>query len=285
MHQPNILNSYRKENDHEPPQRPIPPELHAAVARAGQEAPGLQHGHRQQRSHRAATVPPGGYPRLADERLRVLPGHARQGGQAARRARAAPLPRGELARVAAVHPQGTRRARLDRGADPDRADRHLRRALCRGARAVQREGTLDADLPRDGHQRLEPRQRGLPPHARRARQGLRSGQGRACLSRRASEPANAPGRLALYRFPTSTTAYSRPRADPSAHRATPAPDTHPVQAPPAASHPHPRPPHTDQTWRAPSEPPTPSLNLGRMFWLWWKTLSGSYVVFTSTSRS
>ena len=23
----------------------------------------------------------------------------------------------------------------------------------------------------------------------------------------------------------------------------------------------------------------------RMFWLWWKTLSGSYVVFTSTSRS
>lgn len=23
---------------------------------------------------------------------------------------------------------------------------------------------------------------------------------------------------------------------------------------------------------------------GRMFWLWWKTLSGSYVVFTSTSR-
>ncbi len=24
---------------------------------------------------------------------------------------------------------------------------------------------------------------------------------------------------------------------------------------------------------------------GRMFWLWWKTLSGSYVVFTSTSRS
>jgi len=30
--------------------------------------------------------------------------------------------------------------------DPDRADRHLRRALCRGARAVQREGTLDAGL-------------------------------------------------------------------------------------------------------------------------------------------
>jgi len=28
-----------------------------------------------------------------------------------------------------------------------------------------------------------------------------------------------------------------------------------------------------------------SLNLGLMFWLWWKTLSGSYVVFTSTSRS
>jgi hypothetical protein len=27
------------------------------------------------------------------------------------------------------------------------------------------------------------------------------------------------------------------------------------------------------------------LDLGRMFWLWWKTLSGSYVVFTSTSRS
>ena len=27
------------------------------------------------------------------------------------------------------------------------------------------------------------------------------------------------------------------------------------------------------------------LNPGRMFWLWWKTLSGSYVVFTSTSRS
>jgi hypothetical protein len=26
-------------------------------------------------------------------------------------------------------------------------------------------------------------------------------------------------------------------------------------------------------------------NLGRMFWLWWKTLSGSYMVFTSTSRS
>jgi hypothetical protein len=25
--------------------------------------------------------------------------------------------------------------------------------------------------------------------------------------------------------------------------------------------------------------------LGRMFWLWWKTLSGSYAVFTSTSRS
>src|SRR5262245_36021027 len=24
---------------------------------------------------------------------------------------------------------------------------------------------------------------------------------------------------------------------------------------------------------------------GRMFWLWWKTLSGSYVVFTFTSRS
>src|SRR4029453_18106369 len=24
---------------------------------------------------------------------------------------------------------------------------------------------------------------------------------------------------------------------------------------------------------------------GRMFWLWWKTLSGSYLVFTSTSRS
>ena len=24
---------------------------------------------------------------------------------------------------------------------------------------------------------------------------------------------------------------------------------------------------------------------GRMFWLWWKTLAGSYVVFTSTSRS
>ena len=26
-------------------------------------------------------------------------------------------------------------------------------------------------------------------------------------------------------------------------------------------------------------------NLGRTFWLWWKTLSGSYMVFTSTSRS
>jgi hypothetical protein len=25
--------------------------------------------------------------------------------------------------------------------------------------------------------------------------------------------------------------------------------------------------------------------LGRMFWLWWKTLSGSYLVFMSTSRS
>ena len=25
--------------------------------------------------------------------------------------------------------------------------------------------------------------------------------------------------------------------------------------------------------------------LGRMFWLWWKMLSGSYVVFTSTKRS
>ena len=24
---------------------------------------------------------------------------------------------------------------------------------------------------------------------------------------------------------------------------------------------------------------------GRMFWLWWKTLSGSYVVFTFASRS
>src|SRR5262249_49279418 len=31
--------------------------------------------------------------------------------------------------------------------------------------------------------------------------------------------------------------------------------------------------------------PTRSLNLGRMFWLWWNTLSGSYLVFTSTSRS
>ena len=37
----------------------------------------------------------------------------------------------------------------------------------RAARAVQREGALDADLPRDGHQRLEPRQRGLPHDARR----------------------------------------------------------------------------------------------------------------------
>jgi len=27
------------------------------------------------------------------------------------------------------------------------------------------------------------------------------------------------------------------------------------------------------------------LNPGRMFWLWWNTLSGSYMVFTSTSRS
>jgi hypothetical protein len=41
----------------------------------------------------------------------------------------------------------------------------------------------------------------------------------------------------------------------------------------------------DQTSPAPSEPPTPALNPGRMFWLWWKTLSGSYVVFTSTRRS
>jgi len=100
---------------------------------------------------------------------------------------------GDLARVAAVHRQGTRRAGLDRGADPDRADRHLRRALCRGARAVQREGTLDAGLPRDGHQRLEPRQRGLPHHAWRARQGLRSGQGRACLSGRASRQCQRSG--------------------------------------------------------------------------------------------
>jgi ABC-type molybdate transport system substrate-binding protein len=36
---------------------------------------------------------------------------------------------------------------------------------------------------------------------------------------------------------------------------------------------------------APSEAPPPSLYAGRMFWLWWKTLSGSYVVFTSISRS
>jgi hypothetical protein len=27
------------------------------------------------------------------------------------------------------------------------------------------------------------------------------------------------------------------------------------------------------------------ISRGPMFWLWWKTLSGSYVVFTSTSRS
>jgi hypothetical protein len=29
----------------------------------------------------------------------------------------------------------------------------------------------------------------------------------------------------------------------------------------------------------------PLQSRGRMFWLWWKTLLGSYVVFTSTSRS
>src|SRR5262245_9887555 len=65
----------------------------------------------------------------------------------------------------------------------------------------------------------------------------------------------------------------------------PAPDTHPAQAPPARVAIHPTPPHTDQISPAPSEPPTPSLTRGRMFWLWWKTLSGSYVVFTSTNRS
>ena len=31
-------------------------------------------------------------------------------------------------------------------------------------------------------------------------------------------------------------------------------------------------------------PPTHH-STGRIFWLWWKTLSGSYMVFTSTSRS
>jgi hypothetical protein len=101
-----------------------------------------------------------------------------------------------------------------RSADPDRADRHLRRALCRSARAVQREGNFDADLPRDGHQRLEPCQRGLPHHARRARQGLRSGQGRACLSGRASEAANVSSRLALW-FGVPRTQFAKPYVAPA----------------------------------------------------------------------
>jgi hypothetical protein len=32
-------------------------------------------------------------------------------------------------------------------------------------------------------------------------------------------------------------------------------------------------------------PANGATQLGQMFWLWWKTLSGSYVVFTFTSRS
>ena len=44
-------------------------------------------------------------------------------------------------------------------------------------------------------------------------------------------------------------------------------------------------PHINQASPARSKPPTRSFNLGRMFWLWWKMLSGSYVVFTSTRRS
>jgi hypothetical protein len=28
-----------------------------------------------------------------------------------------------------------------------------------------------------------------------------------------------------------------------------------------------------------------SHELGRMFWLWWNTFSGSYLLFTATSRS
>ena len=63
----------------------------------------------------------------------------------------------------------------------------------------------------------------------------------------------------------------------------PASDTQAAQAHPATSHPSNTQP--DQASPAPSEPPTPFLNPGRMFWLWWKTLSGSYVVLTSASRS
>jgi len=50
------------------------------------------------------------------------------------------------------------------------------------ARAVQRQGTVDADFPHHDHQCLEPRQRGLPHPARRTGQGVRAGQGRVGLA-------------------------------------------------------------------------------------------------------
>src|SRR4029453_1662090 len=58
-----------------------------------------------------------------------------------------------------------------------------------------------------------------------------------------------------------------------------------AHAPLAALHSHPTPPQTDQTSAERTELPTPSLSLGRMFWLWWKTFSGPYVVFARTNRS
>ena len=41
----------------------------------------------------------------------------------------------------------------------------------------------------------------------------------------------------------------------------------------------------DDLWHYEFSPTALELDRGRMCWLWWKTLSGSYVVFTSTSRS
>ena len=88
-------------------------------------------------------------------------------------------------------------------------------------------------------------------------------------SRRVHQHPNLPHRLKTPTDAESPPSPAAPEPPPTQdhtpnhqHTAQPQRPIRTPQAPPAASHPHPTPPHTDQTSPAPAEPPTPSLNPG-----------------------
>ena len=106
-------------------------------------------------------------PRRADERLRLLHGHARpRRGRRRRAARAAVRRRGLARGRRPVRRARARGARPDGGDDRDRRPRRLRRGLRRGRRALLRGRARGAHLPQHDHQRLDTARGGREADAR-----------------------------------------------------------------------------------------------------------------------